>query len=39
MAGGVATLTTLGIVALVAAGSLWQPGRWSPLKVLVSLWL
>ena len=31
-------MMTLGEVASVAAGSLWRPGRRSPLKVFVSFW-
>ena len=30
--------TTLGNVFSEVAGSLWRPGRRSPLKVLVSFW-
>ena len=30
--------TTIGDVVSVVAGSLWRPGRRSPLKVFVSFW-
>ena len=35
---GAKLTTTLGEVVSVVAGSLWRPGRRSPLKVFVSFW-